>query len=274
MKYIRSKYGNDGYATWFTLLEQLANADDHHIECTEIQMMLLAGECGVSIDVLESIIADLVVLNEFQTLLWNEKRVLFSERLRDSIVDAYRLRTNQCITTDQVLEKYFSTVRNTVANEFPTLETTENRGNNTQSKVKQSKVKQSKENQDFQNSEKSIGRKHLDKILTAAPPDSDEVLIRKYIHPKDEYVILAAKNSSWPADEIPTIVEQFVAARLAEDDPFGSEKLLRARFRKYILNASIGRANQKAKDEERKRNYTAGNQRNPRIPSGGDFGTF
>lgn len=32
ISYIRKKYGNDGYATWFTILEELGLADFHYLD--------------------------------------------------------------------------------------------------------------------------------------------------------------------------------------------------------------------------------------------------
>lgn len=142
MKYIRKKYGNDGYATWFILLEQLTDADDHHIACDEFYMTLLADECGVSVGVLESIIEDLCKIGRFTAELWYQKRVLFCEELRDSIEDAYRKRSNKCIEKEEILHKFGLTDNSTG---FPAPETTENEPETTQSKVKESKEEREEE---------------------------------------------------------------------------------------------------------------------------------
>lgn len=157
MKYIRKKYGNDGYATWFILLEQLTDADDHHIYCDEFQLTLLADECGVSVELLAEIIADLVAIGKFTAELWTKKRVLYCEELRDSLEDAYRKRLNKCVTTTDILSRYGLTPPET-DNTAP--ETQINSAINTQSKVKESKEREEEDSvlkpPDFSPAEKAL----------------------------------------------------------------------------------------------------------------------
>ena len=98
MSYIEKKHGNNGYAVWFKILEELGNTDFHYLDLSdEIQVMFLSDRCLVSEDELLIIINDLVKLKEFNTSLWVDNKILFSVKFIDSIQDAYKKRTNECI---------------------------------------------------------------------------------------------------------------------------------------------------------------------------------
>lgn len=102
--YIEQKYGNDGYATWLKILCQLATTDYHYIDLSnEIQFMFLSAKCKIDKKILESIINDLVILGEFDKELWNENKVIFSEKFIASIKDAYDKRNNTCIDRNSLL---------------------------------------------------------------------------------------------------------------------------------------------------------------------------
>lgn len=98
IKFIEQKYGNDGYTTWFKILESLASTDYHYLNLNdEINVMHLASNCRISEDKLFSIINDLVRLNVLSNDLWDVK-IIWSQVFIDSIKDVYKKRTNECIT--------------------------------------------------------------------------------------------------------------------------------------------------------------------------------
>ncbi len=104
MSYLEKKYKNDGYATWFKILEELGKADNHYLNLSdEVQMMFLSDRCLVSEEVLINIIEDLIRLREFDKDLWNENSILFNEKFNESIKDAYKKRTNQIISKNSLL---------------------------------------------------------------------------------------------------------------------------------------------------------------------------
>jgi len=95
---IESKFGNDGYAMWFKILETLAKTDDHWIDLQdESNMMFLSAKCKVDESVLIDFIESAVKLGEFDALLWNEQKVIWSDKFVDSVGDAYRKRNNECM---------------------------------------------------------------------------------------------------------------------------------------------------------------------------------
>jgi len=112
VSYIRKKYGNDGYATWFTILEELGSADFHYLDLRNqsdddysIQLMFLSERCNVTEELLLQIINDLVKLNGFDKTLW-ENRILWSQDFYDSIQDAWRRRDKKCLTKEDLLNMF------------------------------------------------------------------------------------------------------------------------------------------------------------------------
>lgn len=102
MYLIEHKYGNDGYAVWFKLLETLASTDDHWLNLNdETNVMFMSAKCRVTEEVLFSILDDLSKLEEINSLLWKDK-VVFSEKFIESIQDAYSRRNNKCIQLDSL----------------------------------------------------------------------------------------------------------------------------------------------------------------------------
>lgn len=95
MSFIENKYGNDGYATWFKILETLASTEHHFLNLNDdVEIMFLSTKCRVSEDLLLAIIEDLVRLKVFSKEAW-EKRVLWSQIFINNIEDAYKRRGNK-----------------------------------------------------------------------------------------------------------------------------------------------------------------------------------
>jgi hypothetical protein len=103
MFFIEQKYGNDGYATWWKILEKLATTDNHFLDLSEEQeIMYLSSKCKIKSDVLLSVINDLVKMGVFDKMLWNECKVIWSQAFVENIADAYVKRKNECITYEDL----------------------------------------------------------------------------------------------------------------------------------------------------------------------------
>lgn len=136
MFYIEQNYGNDGYASWVKMLRQLSVTNYHYLNLQDkVEFMFLSSKCRVSQDTLNSIIQDLCDLGEFNSELWLENRILFSEKLVGTLKDAYDKRNNNCITLSSLLTLLESKGVRKLSNG------TEKSVNNPQTKVKESKVK-------------------------------------------------------------------------------------------------------------------------------------
>ena len=134
---IETKYGNDGYATWFKILEKLATTENHYLDLNdEVEVMYLSAKCKVSEELLFAIINDLTRLGCFDKILW-EKRYIWSQVFIDSIQDAYNRRNNKCMTYEGLC-KHLQGLCSTKTELLSIIS-----DNNTQIKVKKRKVKES-----------------------------------------------------------------------------------------------------------------------------------
>jgi hypothetical protein len=115
---LETKWGNDGYASWFKILEKLGSSDGHFLDCREeISLTYLAAYCRVSEEILTKIIDTLAYLNAIDRNLWRQK-VIFCQRFIDGVKDAYRKRLDNFPTR----EKVFAVLSLSVI-EFPAEET-------------------------------------------------------------------------------------------------------------------------------------------------------
>lgn len=109
MDYIQNKWGNDGYATWFKIMEKLGRADNHYLDLSdEVQMMFLASYCGVSEVALTEILDFLAKANWLHKRLWNDHKVVCSPEFLESITDAYLRRSNECINIQSIELMYYN----------------------------------------------------------------------------------------------------------------------------------------------------------------------
>ena len=137
MYFIEHKYGNDGYAVWFKLLESLASTNDHWLNLNDrSNIMFMSAKCKVSEDLLFSILDDLSDLGEISKELWQSK-VIWSDKFIESIEDAYTRRNNKCIDFDSLC-KHLLNLGIHKHNKCKLKSDI-----NTQSKVKESKVNES-----------------------------------------------------------------------------------------------------------------------------------
>jgi len=102
---IESKYKNDGYATWFKILERLGTSENHFIDLSDNkEIMYLASTCNINEDLLNSIINDLVDLGKFDKDLWNHN-IIWSQDFVDNISDLYQRRKSE-IPTKELIYKH------------------------------------------------------------------------------------------------------------------------------------------------------------------------
>lgn len=105
MHIIEQKYGNDGYAVWFKILEQLGAANNHFIDVSEeMNFMYLVSIFRVEESTAKSILNDLAKLGAIDKFLYEKHQVIFSDKFLDSVKDAYRKRTSKAPEYSDVLE--------------------------------------------------------------------------------------------------------------------------------------------------------------------------
>lgn len=98
MHYIEQRYGNDGFATWIKILRALAVTNYHFLDVSdEAELMFLSSKCNIKENILIDIINDLCKLGEIDQELWQNEKIIFSQKFISSIEDAYKNRVNKCI---------------------------------------------------------------------------------------------------------------------------------------------------------------------------------
>lgn len=104
MHIIEAKYGNDGYATWFKLLEQLGKANYHYIDISdEMTLMFLSSVFKISEEKTISILKDLAKLGAIDTFLYEDHLIIYSQKFIESIRDAYRKRKSKILEYSDLL---------------------------------------------------------------------------------------------------------------------------------------------------------------------------
>lgn len=131
---LEQKFGNDGYAFWFKLLELLGDTKGHYF-CTSnySEWHFLIAKARVSEQTATDILNTLADLDAIDKELWEEK-VIWVQKFVDNISDVYVKRKQE------VPVKPLTCSRNDSSSDISVPEMQ-------QSKVKESKEKESKENQ-------------------------------------------------------------------------------------------------------------------------------
>ena len=131
---LQSRFGNDGYAFWFKLLEKLASTEGHCIDCSNpIKWQLLLAKTGVNEITGVDIMNLLVEMQAIDKELWQSK-LIWCQKLVDNISDVYKNRRRE------IPLKPITTIVNDITTDDKALTTDDI----PQSKVNKSKVNKSK----------------------------------------------------------------------------------------------------------------------------------
>lgn len=131
---LESKFGNDGYAFWFKLLEILATTEGHCFRVeNNIDWEFLLAKTKVSSETAIEILNTLANLEAIDHELWSNK-IIWVQKFVDNLSEVYRKRKVSAPTKPNT---------DSFRDENPTNEGV-NGDINPQSKVKESKVKESK----------------------------------------------------------------------------------------------------------------------------------
>lgn len=89
---LEQKYGNDGYALWFKLLELLASSDGHYIDLNDhTDLEFFAAKVKIDVDMALEIIDQLAVLKAIDRELWQHK-VVWSQNFVNNLSELYARR--------------------------------------------------------------------------------------------------------------------------------------------------------------------------------------
>jgi hypothetical protein len=97
MYIIENKFGNDGYAVWYKLLELLGSSDNHYLDCRNTtDWEFLTAKMRIDSNKLQEILDTLAHLGAIHEELWQNK-VIWSGNFIKNISDAYVRRNNLCM---------------------------------------------------------------------------------------------------------------------------------------------------------------------------------
>ena len=143
---LESKYGNDGYAFWFKLLEILGDSEGHYYDCSiPNNWAYLLAKTRCDENTAREIINTLLTLDKIDGKLWNDRQVIWCQHFVDNVSSVYKRRNIGSPTKPSFCNEKQQGVGVSV-NENPNereLIDTEN------TKVKESKVKESKEEKKY-----------------------------------------------------------------------------------------------------------------------------
>jgi len=144
MTILENKFGNDGYAFWFKLLEILASTDGHFYDYNNpFNQEFLYAKTRLNRDMVEEILNLLAKLESIDPKAW-EKGIIWSKNFVENISEVYK-RRGMKIPQNPIKE--VSDNKNPAQEEFLTTKTPMNEisdNRNRQSKVKYSKLEKNK----------------------------------------------------------------------------------------------------------------------------------
>lgn len=181
---IEQKYGNDGYAFWFKLLEMLGNTKGHLLKFeNDMEWEFLIAKTHLNKEICIEILDLLAKLGAIDKNLWNKKKVVWSDNFIENIKDAYRNRTEDIPSKPSFLCKKSKDSKITSARNPHTI-------------LKETKLKNIYiDILNFWNSKKIIVHEKTDELL-----ESIEKIIKKKKYKKDN-IIQAIKNYSTVLDD-------------------------------------------------------------------------
>lgn len=91
---LEDSWGNDGYAFWYKLQEVLGESEGHWFDCSiAAKERYLVAKVKLSKETIYEILAALVDLEEIDKELWEERKVIWSQRFVDNLKELYAKRT-------------------------------------------------------------------------------------------------------------------------------------------------------------------------------------
>lgn len=92
---LQQRYGNNGYAFWFKLLEKLASSNNHFIDLRQSDdFEYFVAEMGVSVTETPEILNLLAKLNAIDKALWTQK-IIWCQNFIDNIEYVYEKRKRE-----------------------------------------------------------------------------------------------------------------------------------------------------------------------------------
>lgn len=90
---LEDRFGNDGYAFWFKVLEILGEAEGHFYDCSNgSNWAFLLAKTHLTEEEANNIISVLIDLGKIDAELWAAKRILWVDNFVKNLSEVYRTR--------------------------------------------------------------------------------------------------------------------------------------------------------------------------------------
>lgn len=144
---LENRFGNDGYAFWFKVLEVLGESEGHFYDCSiSSNWEYLLAKTRVNAQRATEIIGVLINLGKIDAELWENNRVIWIENFVNNLTEVYRTRRTE-LPTKPVFKKKKQQPETVISEKTPI----ENGLNEIKhAKAKESKEEQSKEKYPYQ----------------------------------------------------------------------------------------------------------------------------
>ncbi len=138
---LESKFGNDGYAFWFKLLELLSSSDGHVYDVRNpVAWEFLLAKTRIDNDRADKMMSLLVDLEAIDKELWSQ-RMIWVQNLVDRITDAYRNRLTDLPQRPSLNGKKPEPLEiDDVINEVSDVSNTQTKGKETKGNKKKDKI--------------------------------------------------------------------------------------------------------------------------------------
>lgn len=93
---LENRFGNDGYAFWFKLLEVLGGSEGHYYDCSnQSNWEYLLAKTHVDEQTASDIIDALINLGKIDVELWRGHRIIWIENFVNNLTEVYRTRHSE-----------------------------------------------------------------------------------------------------------------------------------------------------------------------------------
>ena len=93
---LEARFGNDGYAFWFKVLEVLGESEGHFYDCSvSSNWEYLLAKTRVNAQTATEIIGVLINLGKIDKELWEKNRVIWIENFVNNLSEVYRTRRTE-----------------------------------------------------------------------------------------------------------------------------------------------------------------------------------
>lgn len=98
LSFLEKKWGNDGYAFWFKLLELLCNCDGYYYDCSKgMGIEHLAINASVSTEAATEILDMLAEMENIDKPLWEQKKIIWCQALVDNLRSLHSMITKKAM---------------------------------------------------------------------------------------------------------------------------------------------------------------------------------